>query len=138
MTEAGTFIINGAERVVVSQIIRSPSVYFERKRTAKTAVTVYATTVIPYRGAWLEYETDASDGFYVRVDKNRKLPITWLLRAIGRPTAEPYTWLSVPGAEYGIETSEQLKLVFGDDERINATLDKDSCQQPRGGAHRAL
>jgi DNA-directed RNA polymerase subunit beta len=128
MTEAGTFIINGAERVVVSQIIRSPSVYFEKKTDVKTAVTVYATTVIPYRGAWLEYETDASDGFYVRVDKNRKLPITWLLRAIGRPTAEPYTWLSVPGAETGVETSEQLKLVFGDDERINATLDKDSCR----------
>ena len=128
MTDAGTFIINGAERVVVSQIIRSPSVYYERKTDAKTTVTVYATTVIPYRGAWLEYETDASDNFYVRVDKNRKLPVTWLLRAVGRPTAEPYTWLSVPGAEYGVETSEQLKLVFGDDERINATLDKDSCR----------
>jgi DNA-directed RNA polymerase subunit beta len=128
MTEAGTFIINGAERVVVSQIIRSPSVYYEKKTDPKTTVTVYATTVIPYRGAWLEYETDASDGFYVRVDKNRKLPITWLLRAIGRPTAEPYTWLSIPGAEYGVESTEQLKLVFGDDERINATLDKDSCR----------
>ena len=128
MTEAGTFIINGAERVVVSQIIRSPSVYFENKTDPKTTMTVYATTVIPYRGAWLEYETDASDGFYVRVDKNRKLPITWLLRAVGRPTAAPYTWLSVPGAEVGVETTEQLKLVFGDDERINATLDKDSCR----------
>ena len=128
MTEAGTFIINGAERVVVSQIIRSPSVYFEKKTDVKTAVTIYATTVIPYRGAWLEYETDASDAFYVRVDKNRKLPITWLLRAIGRPTADPYTWLSAPGAETGVETTEQLKLVFGDDERINATLDKDSCR----------
>jgi DNA-directed RNA polymerase subunit beta len=128
MTDAGTFIINGAERVVVSQIIRSPSVYYEKKTDIKTAVTVYATTVIPYRGAWLEYETDASDNFYVRVDKNRKLPITWLLRAIGRPTAAPYTWLSVPGAEYGAETSEQFKVIFGDDERINATLDKDSCR----------
>ena len=128
MTEAGTFIINGAERVVVSQIIRSPSVYFEKKTDAKTAVTIYATTVIPYRGAWLEYETDASDNFYVRVDKNRKLPITWLLRAIGRPTADPYTWLSTPGAETGVETTEQLKIVFGDDERINATLDKDACR----------
>jgi DNA-directed RNA polymerase subunit beta len=128
MTEAATFIINGAERVVVSQIIRSPSVYFERKTDAKTAVTVFATTVIPYRGAWLEYETDASDNFYVRVDKNRKLPITWLLRAIGRPTAEPYTWLSVPGAEIGVETGEQLKSMFGDDERIVATLDKDTCR----------
>lgn len=128
MTEAGTFIINGAERVVVSQIIRSPSVYFEKKTDVKTAVTIYATTVIPYRGAWLEYETDASDNFFVRVDKNRKLPITWLLRAIGRPTADPYTWLSVSGGEYGAETSEQFKLIFGDDERINATLDKDACR----------
>jgi DNA-directed RNA polymerase subunit beta len=128
MTKAGTFIINGAERVVVSQIIRSPSVYFEKKTDSKTTVTVYATTVIPYRGAWLEYETDASDAFYVRVDKNRKLPITWLLRAVGRPTQDPYTWLSMPGAETGVETSEQLKIVFGDDERINATLDKDQCR----------
>jgi DNA-directed RNA polymerase subunit beta len=128
MTEAGTFIINGAERVVVSQIIRSPSVYFEKKTDAKTAVTVYATTVIPYRGAWLEYETDASDNFYVRVDKNRKLPITWLLRAIGRPTQDPYTWLSMSGGETGAETTEQFKIVFGDDERINATLDKDTCR----------
>ncbi|UOO38451.1 DNA-directed RNA polymerase subunit beta [Oscillospiraceae bacterium CM] len=128
MTEAGTFIINGAERVVVSQIIRSPSVYYEKKTDAKTAVTVYATTVIPYRGAWLEYETDASDNFYVRVDKNRKLPITWLLRAIGRPTAQPYTWLSVSGGEAGAESNELMKIIFGDDERINATLDKDTCR----------
>ena len=129
MTEAGTFIINGAERVVVSQIIRSPSVYFEKKTDAKTAVTIYATTVIPYRGAWLEYETDASDNFYVRVDKNRKLPVTWLLRAVGRPRAEdPYTWLSADGGEYGAETSEQIKTVFGEDERIVATLDKDTCK----------
>ena len=128
MTEAGTFIINGAERVVVSQIIRSPSVYFEKKTDVKTAVTIYATTVIPYRGAWLEYETDASENFYVRVDKNRKLPVTWLLRAISRPKEEPYTWLSAEGAEHGAETAEQLKLVFGEDERIIATLDKDTCK----------
>jgi len=129
MTKAGTFIINGAERVVVSQIIRSPSVYFEKKTDLKTAISIYTTTVIPYRGAWLEYETDASDNFYVRVDKNRKLPITWLLRAVGRPVAElPYTWLSIPGAETGVETTEQLKIFFNDDERINATLDKDSCR----------
>jgi DNA-directed RNA polymerase subunit beta len=128
MTEAGTFIINGAERVVVSQIIRSPSVYYEKKTDPKTAVTVYATTVIPYRGAWLEYETDASDNFYVRVDKNRKLPVTWLLRAVGRPGEAPYTWLSVPGAETGVETAEQLKAMFCNDERIVATLDKDTCR----------
>lgn len=128
MTDAGTFIINGAERVVVSQIIRSPSVYYERKTDPKTAVTIYATTVIPYRGAWLEFETDASDNFYVRVDKNRKMPITWLLRAIGRPTDDPYTWLSASGAENGAQTPAQLKAIFGEDDRIVATLDKDTCQ----------
>ena len=128
MTNAGTFIINGAERVVVSQIIRSPSVYFEKKTDLKTAVTVYAATLIPYRGAWLEYETDASDGFYVRVDKNRKLPVTWLLRAVGRPNESAYSRLSVSGAENGAETNEQLKEIFGDDERILATLEKDICR----------
>ncbi|MDR3278434.1 MAG: DNA-directed RNA polymerase subunit beta, partial [Oscillospiraceae bacterium] len=127
MTEAGTFIINGAERVVVSQIIRSPSSYFEKRVDPKTAGMVYAATLIPYRGAWLEYETDASDTFYVRVDKNRKLPVTWLLRAIGRVGSEPYTWLSMSGGEGGAEKPEQIKAIFGDDERIDATLDKDSC-----------
>ena len=128
MTSGGTFIINGAERVIVSQIIRSPSVYFEKKTDIKTAVSVYATTLIPYRGAWLEYETDSSDNFYVRIDKNRKLPITWLLRAMGKLTEEPYTWLSMSGAEGGATTAEQLKAIFGEDERITATLDKDTCK----------
>ncbi|MCL2391741.1 MAG: DNA-directed RNA polymerase subunit beta [Oscillospiraceae bacterium] len=128
MTNAGTFIINGAERVVVSQIIRSPSVYYERKNDLKTAVTVYSATLIPYRGAWLEYETDASDGFFVRVDKNRKLPITWLLRAVGRQNDNVYSRLSASGAENGAETSEQLKEIFGNDERIIATLEKDTCR----------
>ena len=128
MTDAGTFVINGAERVVVSQIIRSPSVYYEKKHDIKTGITVYATTVIPYRGAWLEYETDASQNFNVRIDKNRKLPITWLLRAMGKVTEDPYTWLSMAGGEAGAVTSEQLKEIFGDDERINATLDKDTCK----------
>ena len=128
MTNAGTFIINGAERVVVSQIIRSPSVYYEKKTDIKTAVTIYAATLIPYRGAWLEYETDASDGFYVRVDKNRKLPVTWLLRAVGKPNSNVYSRLSVSGAENGAETNEQLLEVFGDDERIIATLEKDVCR----------
>ncbi|MBE6948251.1 MAG: DNA-directed RNA polymerase subunit beta [Ruminococcaceae bacterium] len=127
MTEGGTFVINGAERVIVSQIIRSPGVYFEKK-TDKTGSSVYATTVIPYRGAWLEYETDASDVFNVRIDKNRKLPITWLLRAVGKRTEEPYTWLSIDGCDFTVNTAEQIKAVFGDDERINATLDKDSCK----------
>ena len=92
MTNGGTFIINGAERVIVSQIVRSPGVYYE-KNTDKTGTSVYATTVIPYRGAWLEYETDAANIFNVRIDKNRKLPITWLLKAIGQRTEEPYTCL---------------------------------------------
>ena len=128
MTNAGTFIINGAERVVVSQIIRSPSIYYEMKSDIKTAVTIYAATLIPYRGAWLEYETDASDGFYVRVDKNRKLPVTWLLRAVGRPNENDYSRLSIAGAENGAETDDQLRQIFGEDERIIATLDKDACR----------
>ena len=128
MTNAGTFIINGAERVVVSQIIRSPSVYYEKRSDLKTAVTIYAATLIPYRGAWLEYETDVSDGFYVRVDKNRKLPITWLLRAIGRPTDNIYMKLSASGAENGAETNEQLMNIFGDDDRMVATFEKDMCR----------
>jgi DNA-directed RNA polymerase subunit beta len=127
MTEGGTFVINGAERVIVSQIIRSPGVYYERK-TDKTGSSVYATTVIPYRGAWLEYETDASDVFNVRIDKNRKLPITWLLRAVGKRTEDPYTWLSVNGADFTVDTADQLKMIFGEDERITSTLDKDTCK----------
>ncbi|HHU05183.1 MAG TPA: DNA-directed RNA polymerase subunit beta [Clostridiales bacterium] len=126
MTEGGTFIINGAERVIVSQIIRSPGVYFE-KRKDKTAAIVYSATVIPYRGAWLEFETDLSDVFYVRIDKNRKLPITWLLKSMGAPKDnQPYTWLSMPSAVGGAVTNEQLRDIFGDDERILATFDKDT------------
>ena len=127
MTSGGTFIINGAERVIVSQIIRSPGVYYE-KRTDKTNVTSYSATVIPYRGAWLEYETDAADIFNVRIDKNRKLPVTWLLRAISQRTDKPYTWLSMSGGETGASSTEQLKEIFGEDERMTATLDKDSCR----------
>jgi len=126
MTEGGTFIINGAERVIVSQIIRSPGVYYEIK-TDKTAENTYSATVIPYRGAWLEYETDAAGVFYVRIDKNRKLPITWLLRAMGQPNLEkPYTWNSFTEATGGLATSaEHLRQIFGEDERLLATLDKD-------------
>jgi DNA-directed RNA polymerase subunit beta len=127
MTPAGTFIINGAERVVVSQIIRSPNAYFERGVDPKMAGEIYSATLIPYRGAWLEYETDASDGFYVRVDRNRKLPVTWLLRAIGRRGENKVSWLSMPGGEGGAETGEQIKTVFGDDDRITATLERDAC-----------
>ena len=127
MTNGGTFVINGAERVIVSQIIRSPGVYYEKK-TDKTGSAVYATTVIPYRGAWLEYETDAGDMFNVRIDKNRKLPITWLLRSVGKKTDEPYTWLSMTGGEVGGDTTEKLKEIFGEDIRITATLEKDTCK----------
>ena len=109
MTKAGTFVINGAERVIVSQIVRSPGIYYSRTED-KTGNVVYATTVIPYRGAWLEYETDLSDIFYVRIDKNRKLPITCLIRAVGPKT-----------------DSEILEL-FGNDPRIVATLEKDACK----------
>ena len=106
MTEQGTFVINGAERVVVSQIVRSPGIYYE-STDDKSGKKLYAATVIPYRGAWLEYETDANDVFYVRIDKNRKLPITIFLRALG------------------LSTSKQLLDVFGDDNYIKATLTKD-------------
>ena len=126
MTNGGTFVINGSERVIVSQIIRSPGVYYE-KRNDKGGFSVYATTVIPYRGAWLEYETDGNDTFYVRIDKNRKLPVTLLLKAIGQRTEAYYGRLSTSGAEAGCVTNEQVKEVFGNDPRIDATLDRDSC-----------
>ncbi len=106
MTEGGTFIINGAERVIVSQIVRSPGIYFEQ-RPEKTTVPLIDATVIPYRGAWLEYETDINDIFHVRIDKNRKLPITSFVRALG------------------LKTDSQILEVFGEDPRIVATLDKD-------------
>ena len=103
MTESGTFIINGAERVIISQLVRSPGVYFNMSRD-KLGTKLYAATVNPNRGAWLEYETDASNVFYVRIDKNRKLPITVLIKALG------------------ISTEEEIMDYFGDDERIKATL----------------
>ena len=82
MTDSGTFVINGAERVIVSQLVRSPGVYYASSRD-KTGKKLFAATVIPNRGAWLEYETDSNDVFYVRIDKNRKLPITTFIRALG-------------------------------------------------------
>ncbi|MDO5548913.1 MAG: DNA-directed RNA polymerase subunit beta [Eubacteriales bacterium] len=106
MTESGTFIINGAERVIVSQIVRSPGVYYGMTLD-KTDKPLLSSTVIPYRGAWLEYETDSNDVFYVRIDKNRKIPITSFIRAIG------------------VETDAEILEMFGEDERILATLEKD-------------
>ncbi|MDY3618549.1 DNA-directed RNA polymerase subunit beta [Agathobaculum sp.] len=106
MTDSATFIINGAERAIVSQLVRSPGVYFGRELD-KTDKPLLSATVIPYRGAWLEYETDSNDVFYVRIDKNRKIPITSFIRAIG------------------VKTDAEIKDVFGEDERIVATLEKD-------------
>ena len=130
MTEGGTFIINGAERVIVSQIVRSPGIYFE-KTTDKALISVYATTIIPYHGAWLEFETDANDVFYVRIDKNRKIPVTWLLKGMGRYEENiPATWLScLPDGSpvAGCVTNEMIKEIFGDDVRLNATFEKDTC-----------
>ena len=109
MTDAGTFVINGAERVIVSQLVRSPGVYYARNADKADNIT-YASTVIPYRGAWLEYETDLSDVFYVRIDKNRKLPVTCLIRAVGP------------------KTDAEILDMFGEDPRILATLEKDACK----------
>ena len=106
MTDSATFIINGAERAIVSQLVRSPGVYYG-KEYDKTDKMILSATVIPYRGAWLEYETDANDVFYVRIDKNRKIPITSFIRAIG------------------VKTDAEIKEMFGEDPLILATLDKD-------------
>ncbi len=106
MTDSGTFIINGAERAIVSQIVRSPGVYYG-KEYDKTDKAILSATVIPYRGAWLEYETDMNDVFYVRIDKNRKIPITSFIRAIGVPS------------------DQEILDMFGEDERILATIEKD-------------
>ena len=127
MTAGGTFIINGAERVIVSQIVRSPGIYYD-KTTDRSMTSLYAATVIPYHGAWLEYETDANDVFYVRIDKNRKLHITWFLKAMGKyDAAKPETWLScVSDPVVGAMTNERIKEIYGEDERMTATLDKDT------------
>ena len=109
MTESGTFVINGAERVIVSQLVRSPGVYYKMEYD-KTGKELYSTTVIPNRGAWLEYETDANDIFYVRIDKNRKIPVTVFIRALG------------------LGTDEQIRDFFGNDDRMNATIEKDPCK----------
>ena len=110
MTHSGTFVINGAERVVVSQIVRSPGIYYGKEIDLKTDLPLLTATVIPYRGAWLEYETNTSEVFWVRIDKNRKLPITCLIRALG------------------LKTDSQILDRFGDDQRIVATLEKDGCK----------
>ncbi len=129
MTESGTFVINGAERVIVSQIVRSPGVYFD-KLLDKSMTNLYTSQIIPYHGAWLEYETDPADTFYVRIDKNRKLPITWFLKAMGAYNPDlPATWLScVENTAVGATTNELLREIYGEDERVISTLDKDTTQ----------
>ncbi|MBQ3792546.1 MAG: DNA-directed RNA polymerase subunit beta, partial [Clostridia bacterium] len=113
MTENGSFVINGAERVVVSQIVRSPGIYYDSS-VDKTGKKIFTSTVIPYRGAWLEYETDANDVFYVRIDKNRKIPVTNLIRALG------------------VESRQQLEEFFGTEDKITATLERDDCESIAG------
>ena len=107
MTDSGTFISNGAERAIVSQLVRSPGVFYGSSKD-RTGKDLFTATMNPNRGAWLEYETDSQDVFYVRIDKNRKLPVTTLIRALG------------------LSTDEQIKQFFGDSEpKINASLEKD-------------
>ena len=108
MTDSGTFVINGAERVVVSQLVRSPGCYYAEEFDTKTGKRTYTSTVMPLRGAWLEYETDGNEVFWVRVDRTRKVPVTTLLRALG------------------ITTDDQMRDLFGDEELIQATINKDT------------
>ncbi len=108
MTDSATFVINGAERVVVSQLVRSPGCYYGEEFDTKTGKRTYNSTVMPLRGAWLEYETDGNDIFYVRVDRTRKVPVTTLLRAIG------------------VVTDDQIRELFGDEEMLTATIAKDT------------
>ena len=114
MTETGTFVINGAERVIVSQLVRSPGIYYEIGHD-KIGKTLYSCTVIPNRGAWLEYETDSNDVFYVRVDRTRKVPITVLIRALG------------------IGTNQEIIDLFGQEPKIMASLEKDPSTNYEGG-----
>ena len=114
MTETGTFVINGAERVIVSQLVRSPGIYYAIGHD-KIGKELYSCTVIPNRGAWLEYETDSNDVFYVRVDRTRKVPITVLLRALG------------------IGTNEEIRALFGDEPKIEASFAKDVSENYQEG-----
>ncbi|MBE6735258.1 MAG: DNA-directed RNA polymerase subunit beta, partial [Ruminococcaceae bacterium] len=114
MTDSGTFVINGAERVIVSQLVRSPGVYYKMEHD-KTGKEMFSSTVIPNRGAWLEYENDVNDVFYVRIDKNRKIPVTVLLRALG------------------LGSNSDIIEVFGEDDRIKATIEKDTTDSVETG-----
>ena len=114
MTDSGTFVINGAERVIVSQLVRSPGVYYKMEHD-KTGKELFSSTVIPNRGAWLEYENDVNDVFYVHIDKNRKVPITTFIRALG------------------LGTDAEILEYFGDDDRIKATIEKDTTKSVEEG-----
>lgn len=114
MTETGTFVINGAERVIVSQLVRSPGIYYGVSHD-KIGKTLYSATVIPNRGAWLEYETDSNDIFYVRVDRTRKVPITVLIRALG------------------VGTNDEIRELFGDEPKIEASFTKDVSESYQEG-----
>ena len=111
MTDSGTFVINGAERVVVSQLVRSPGCYYAEEFDTKTGKKTYTSTVMPLRGAWLEYETDGNDIFWVRVDRTRKVPVTTLLRALG------------------LKNDSQILEFFGDEEMLKATINKDTIKE---------
>ena len=122
MTETGTFVINGAERVIVSQLVRSPGIYYGIAHD-KVGKTLYSSTVIPNRCAWLEYETDSNDVFYVRVDRTRKVPITVLLRALG------------------VGTNQQIIDMFGEEPKIMASFGKDPAiteREPQGSFEAGL
>ena len=114
MTETGTFVINGAERVIVSQLVRSPGIYYAITRD-KVGKKLYSCTVIPNRGAWLEYETDSNDVFYVRVDRNRKVPISVLVRALG------------------VGTNEEIRELFGEEKKMEASFQKDTTDDYKSG-----
>ncbi len=109
MTPSGTFVINGAERVIVSQLVRSPGVYYKMDYD-RSGKELFSSTIIPNRGAWLEYENDVNDVFYVRIDKNRKIPITVFIRCLG------------------LGTDTEILNYFGDDDRMRATIEKDTCK----------
>ena len=115
MTDSGTFVINGAERAIVSQLVRSPGIYFAEKADEKTGKRLFSSTVIPNRGAWLEYETSPNDVLYVRIDKNRKLPITAFVRALG------------------LSSNQQIRELLGEDERLAATLEADETKNTDEG-----
>ena len=133
MTKTGTFVINGAERVIVSQIIRSPGMYYASD-IDKTGKKTYAATVIPYRGAWLEYETDINGVIYVRIDKNRKVPITMLIRALG--VEAQYEEGVIPGGKNKpigyishIDSRDDIYAIFGEEKMLTATFDKDESEE---------